>query len=168
MTSIAPLAFDWDGDAMIPLSPKRADAVYVVGQRYRLVPHEDRNANSHRHYFACVHSAWLNLPEEICDRFATSEHLRKWALIRAGYRDERTIVCGSKAEAQRIAAFMKPMDDFAVIVAREATVVAWTAKSQSVKAMGNKTFQESKTKVLDVLSEMIGTDAAELGRSEAA
>jgi hypothetical protein len=110
----------------------------------------------------------VNLPEQLADRFATSEHLRKWALIKAGYRDERTIVCASKSEAQRIAAFFKPMDDFAVVVSREATVISWTAKSQSVKAMGNKVFQESKTKVLDVLSEMIGSDAATLGRSKAA
>lgn len=162
MNAIAPVPFEWDGDAMIPTNARMADRHYVVGERYRLVPHEDRNANSHRHYFACIHEAWLNLPEPMMERFASSDHLRKHALIKAGYCDERTIACSSKAEAQRVAAFIRPMDEYALVAVREATVIHWTAKSQSVKAMGNKTFQESKTKVLDVLSDMIGTNVTEL------
>ena len=152
-----PLDFTWDGEAMVPDRPGLADRQYVVGERYRLAVEEERSASSHRHYFAAVAEGWKNLPDEYAERFPTSEHLRKWALIKAGYRDERTIVCSTKAEAQRVAAFMKPLDEYAVIVAREALVVCWTAKSQSVKAMGKKAFQESKQAVLDVLDDMLGT-----------
>lgn len=160
----ATIIYRWDGDAMAPLPrfARLADRQFVVGQDYELVEHHERSDASHRHYFACIRDAWLNLPEEHSDRFASEAHLRKWALIRAGYRDERTIACASKAEALRFVAFMKPMDDYAVVVAREAVVVVWTAKSQSVKAMGKADFQASKEAVLGVLADLIGTDPASL------
>jgi hypothetical protein len=117
---------------------------------------------SHNQYFAAVTEAWKNLPEEYADQFPSVDHLRKWCLIKAGYRDERTIACSSKAEAQRIAAFIKPMDSFAVVVVREATVAVYTAKSQSMKAQGKKDFQESKAAVLEILAGMIGTSSETL------
>lgn len=159
---IRPLAFRWVGDAMVPLSPHLADGQYVVGEVYRLVPMEDRSEASHRQYFAAVNDAWRNLPEAMADQFPTSEHLRKWALIKTGYRDERSIVAGSKAEAQRMATFIEPMDEFAIVTTSAATVTVWTAKSQSMKAMGKAEFQKSKGDVLDLLASMIGTDAAAL------
>ena len=160
--TIAPITYEWDGNVMVPLNPRLANKQFVVHQRYRLVPHEERSGRSHGHYFASVKEAFDNLPEHMAEHFATSEHLRKYALIKAGYRDERSIACASQAEAQRVAAFCKPMDEYAVVVVREATVIVFTAQSQSMNAMGKKAFQESKKKVLDALSQMIGTDAAAL------
>jgi len=162
---MTPIYFQWDGEVLKPASAywaKRADEEYVVGEKYKIAPIEDRSMNSHRHYFACVHEAWSNLRDADAERFATSEHLRKWVLIKTGYHDERSIVCASKAEAQRLAAFIKPMDDFAIVVVREATVTVYTAKSQAIRAMGNKTFQKSKTDVLEYLSAMIGVKIDDL------
>ena len=68
----------------------------------------------------------------------------------------------NKAEAQRIASFVRPLDEFAVVTVREATVAVYTAKSQSARAMGRATFQKSKTDVLDALSEMIGVTTPQL------
>lgn len=160
--TIYPLGFQWDGESMIPLNPRLADKYYVVGETYRMVPQEDRSQASHRAYFAAIREAWQNLPEQYADHLPTDEHLRKWALIKAGYRDERTIACASKAEAQRIAAFIKPMDDYAVVVAREAVVTVYTAKSQSMRAMGRRDFEESKHKVLDVVASLVETDVETL------
>lgn len=165
MSAPAPILTTWDGEAFYPLGPawaRRADKHYVVGERYTIAPVEERSLKSHSHYFAAVNDAWRNLQEEHADRWPTAEHLRKWALIKSGYRDERTHVCDSKAEALRLAAFMKPMDDYAVVVARDNIVVHWTAKSQSMRAMGKKEFQESKDAVLGVLAELLGTTAGEL------
>ena len=152
---------------MVPLSAfrLRADDVFVIGQVYKLEEIEERSTKSHKHYFACVREAWQNLPEEAADRFPSPEHLRKWALIMAGYADERSIVCASKAEALRLAAFIRPMDDFAVVVARENVVKAFTPQSQNTRAMDQKTFQESKDAVLDRIAQLIGTDAATLKRN---
>ena len=56
---------------------------------------------------------------------------------------------------------MKPLDDFAVIVTSDATVTVYTAKSQSLKAMGKKVFQKSKDSVLDIAWQMAGMERTE-------
>ena len=160
MSTIHP--FRWDGEAMIPRSPKRADEQFVVGEVYRMEVREERSINSHSHYFAAVHDVWLNLHEEEAERFATAEHLRKYALIRTGWHQERQIVCASKAEAQRVASFVRPMDEYAIVTATEAVVTVFTAKSQSYRAMGKKDFQTSKQDVLDLLASMIGVEPQQL------
>lgn len=159
-----PIPFRWEGDSFAPMPGfgKRCDEVFVVGQVYRLAEQEDRSAASHRHYFACINAAWENLPAGAAEQFPTPDHLRRFALIKAGYADSRTLVASSKAEAQRLAAFVRPLDTFAVVAASEATVTVWTAKSQSVRAMGKKDFQESKDAVLSIIAEMIGTTPAML------
>lgn len=157
MTAPTTMHYQWDGEAFVPLSARRADRLFVVGETYEMEVREHRSEASHRHYFAAINDAWGNLPEEIADRFATPDHLRRWCLIKAGHRDERTFVCKTRAEAVQLAAFMKPLDDYAVIVARETVVIVATAKSQSKKAMGAKVFQKSKDDVFRILGELLGT-----------
>lgn len=164
------LAFTWDGEAMRIASrfARQADQQFVIGETYTLAEVQDRSSASHRHFFASVNEAWMNLPESWAERFPSAEHLRKFALIKAGYRDERSIACASKAEAQRVGAFVKPLDDYAVVVVMEAMVVVMTAKSQSVRAMGKTEFQASKDAVLQVVADLIGTDVRALGAARAA
>ena len=166
--TIPPIAFRWDGESMIPLHPKLADKHYVIGEAYRLEHREERSSATHAHYFAVIAEAHANLPDDLAERFATPEHLRKFALIRCGYRDERTITCSSKAEAQRLAGFIKPMDEFAVVVPIGAAVTVYTAKSQSMRAMGKQEFAASKEAVLTYLAQMIGTTPEALSKAEAA
>jgi hypothetical protein len=158
------LLFKWDGEAMTPARPRQADAEFVVGESYLLDRVEQRSSASHAHFFACVNEAWRNLPEDQAERFPTAERLRKYALIMTGYRDERTIVASSTAEALRLAAFIRPMDEFAVVIVRGAVVAVMTAKSQSMRAMKKKAFSESKQAVLDYLASMIKVDRATLER----
>jgi hypothetical protein len=163
-----PCAFEWDGEVMKPLNSKRADAFYTVGERYLMVPVSHRSEVSHKHEFAWLREAWMSLPEELAERFPTAEHLRKWALIRAGYSDSHTITCASKAEALRVAAFIRPIDEFAVVITNEATVTRYTAKSQSRKAMGAADFQRSKTLIMEVIAKMLGVEPGQLPQQEAA
>jgi hypothetical protein len=165
---VPPLYYTWDGEALVPRHPALCDRHLTVGEEYCLVEHHERSRRSHAHYFSCIHAAWLSIPEHLADRFPTSEALRKFALIKAGYADERSIVCASKAEAQRVAAFVKPMDTYAVVVVKEAVVSVFTAKSQSTKAMGRKVFQESKVAVLEYVADLIGVTPEALARREAA
>ena len=155
---IPPVDFRWDGAAMVPLSAAAAERAYVAGESYRLAPVHDRSHRSHAHYFAMIEEAWRNLPEALAERLPTPEHLRKYALIRAGFRDERSIVAASKAEALRIAAFVKPLDEFAAVAVHEATVTVMTARSQSTRAMGRAAFQRSKDAVLDAIAAMAGVE----------
>lgn len=161
--------FDWDGDAMVPRAAfkKRCDEEFVVGEIYRLEAREERSINSHRHYFAAIREAWINLPEHMAERYASPEHLRKTALIKAGYRNERAIACTSPAEAVKVAAFLTPIDEYAVVVVRGNVVYHLTAKSQSMKAMGKKEFGESKEAVLNAVAALIDVTPEELRKSAA-
>ncbi len=154
----APIPFRWSGEAMVPAArfAKQCEKEFVIGEIYPMAVQEERSGVSHRHLFASIREAWLNLPDDLAEQFKTPEHLRKWALIEAGYADERTVVCSSKLEARKIAAFMRPMDEFAIVVARDSVIKVYTAKSQSTRAMNKRDFQESKTKVLDIISGLIG------------
>jgi hypothetical protein len=166
----APLSYRWSGDSfeILPRHQKAADAEFVIGQVYTLEEVKGRSQVSHNHYFAAIQSGWMNLPEQVAERFPTTEHLRKWCLIRSGYHDQRSIVAASKAEARRVAAFIKPIDEFAVVVVSECTVTVYTAKSQSKKAMGAADFQASKQAVLDLIAEMIGVETKQLKQEQAA
>lgn len=168
----APLRLRYEGEGEFRVVSNywamKADQEFVVGEVYAMVEHHDRSANSHRHYFAVIADAWRTLPDQLLEQYPTSEHLRKKALVWKGYRDERTIVAASQAEAERMAAFVKPMDDFAVVTVRDAVIRVWTAKSQSVKAMGAKDFQQSKSDVLDFIDDLLGVERGSVAKSEAA
>lgn len=160
-----PIPFQWTGEAMQPAKgfARLADKEFVIGEVYTLEEADaSRSQASHRHYFATVYDCWLNLPELDAERFPTAEHLRKYALIRAGYCDTREIVCASRAEAVRLGAFITPMDPYALVTVKDACVRVYTAKSQAPKAMGRKVFQESKDAVLDVLAGMIDVPTEKL------
>lgn len=162
----APMAFRWTGEAFEPLPRfvRACDDTFAIGEVHTLEVTEDRSGPSHRHYFAAIREAWMSLRDDAADRLRSPEALRKFALIRAGYADSTSMVASSKAEAQRLAAFMRPMDEFAVITVEGATVTRWTAKSQSMRAMGKKDFQASKEAVLGILADMLGTAPGEIER----
>lgn len=168
----APLYYRWQGDGFAPLGrhARMADQQFVIGQVYRLEVVEERSAKTHRHQFAWLREAWLNLPEKYrYEPWAQSpEHLRKYALIRAGWHDCQTFACGSKAEAERWAARLRPLDDFSLVVPRGTMVERYTAKSQSVRAMGKKDFQASKQAVLEYVAGLLEVEPAELAKAEAA
>lgn len=166
----APVTVTWDGEAFAPHRrfAKACDADFVIGQQYQIVVQEQRSMRSHAHYFASVHEAWLNLSEVDADRFPTSEHLRKFALIRTGFANSRQFVASSKAEAVRLAAFIRPTDEYALVSVEGAVVTVWTAQSQSMKAMGKEAFGASKKAVLEFVAGMIGTTPEALIQSRAA
>ena len=168
MSAPLPIVARWTGEALEPLgrSKREADAEYVIGEVYRFTRYEERSEASHRHYFAALHEAWANLPADLSERFPTSERLRKFALIKTGYATQRQIVASSRAEALRLAAFVAPMDEYALVETRGAVVTVWEAESQSMRAMGKKRFQESKDAVLGYCASLIGVEPETL-RSEA-
>jgi hypothetical protein len=166
--ALPPTSWTWTGEHMAPLNPRwarQADATFVVGETYTFVPYEERSGNSHRHFFATVKDLWDSLPEAMAGEFPTPEHLRKRALIRTGYHDQRSIVCASKAEALRVAAFIQPLDTYAEISVSGCVVVHLTAKSQDYRSMGREIFGESKSAVLDWISDLIGVDPQHVGRA---
>lgn len=160
--SIPPMAFSWDGEHMVPRHRTRADRHYVVGENYWLAPWEERSQATHDHQFAWLADAWANLPEDLKDLYPTPKHLRKRALIEAGYYDEQITDAGTNAAALRVAAMLRTIDEFSLVVVRGPLVVRRTAKSQSRRSMDRKTFQDSKQKVLEIVADMIGVPAEQL------
>ena len=160
-----PVQFQWDGEAMVPANRFWAgvcDKQFVVGERYTLAEHHERSGNSHRHYFAEVKTAWDNLPEDQAERFPTPEHLRAYALIKTGWHDKADFVASSKAEALRMAAFLRPIDEYSIVLVKDNIVSRFTAKSQAYRAMNKKDFQASKDAVLDYVSGLCGISVEEL------
>lgn len=143
----------------------RADKDFVVGEIYKMVEHHDRSDASHNHYFAAIKNGHDSLPDAFRDEYPTTEHLRKKALIRKGYCSHRDHVCASKAEASRLRAFIRPMDEYAIIEARECVVRIYTAMSQSKKAMGAKDFQESKQAVLNFIDDLLRVERGATARA---
>ncbi|MCI0598742.1 MAG: hypothetical protein L0Y60_04345 [Beijerinckiaceae bacterium] len=155
-----PVAFKWDGNAMVPFGrfAKTATSRFVSGHVYSFVEEElGTSDHSRRHYFACLRSAWLNLPEAISAQFPTSEILRKHALIRTGYCNSHQIVCASKGEAIRLAAALSAIKDAYAIVTIDCCIVTrLTARSQARRAMKVKEFQASKNAVFEFLAGILG------------
>lgn len=163
----AAIHFRWDGEAMVPLPrfARVADRQFVIGEEYELVEHHERSSASHRHLFALIKEAWINLPERDAERFPSAEHLRKYALIKAGHVDVQTIACSSQAEALRWAEVMRRTDPYSLVVVSAGSVAIYTAKSISGRSLDKADFQKVKERALGVLAELIGADPAELGKA---
>lgn len=157
---MAPVVFQWDGDAMTPLPrfSRLCNEEFVIGEHYKMNAQSERSWKTHRHFFVTLYDAWLNLPENVSmEAWAqSSEHLRKYALIKTGWYNSQTHACGSMAEAQRWARNLRPYDEYSITVQVGSTVVVYKAKSQSTKAMGARDFQQSKNDVLDFAAGLLG------------
>ncbi len=159
MTENYPIRFDWDGEVMRPANAywaKKCDALFVIGQHYELEQHLERSTASHRAYFAEIKSAWENLPEDIAHQFPSAEALRKYALVKSGHCNQNTFVCETKSQAQKLAAFLRPMDEFGMIDVRGTVVTRYVPHSQSYREMDKERFRKSRDDVLRVIGEILG------------
>jgi hypothetical protein len=156
------IIFEWTGEAMQPLPRYHnlANAEFVVGERYRCEVQEDRSWTSHRHQFAWLHDAWLTLPEHVAARFMNQEQLRKHALIAGGFCDSTTIVCASRAEAERWCRHLRSREPDTIVKIEGNVLIQFTARSQKRGAMDAKTFQASKQAVLDYVEGLLETTRA--------
>lgn len=164
---LTPMVYRWDGCAMqvIPRFAKEADKRFVCGQTYVMEEIQERSAASHRHFFASVRQAWMNLPERLVLDFPSAEHLRKFALVRAGFYDRRSIATKSPSEAAKIAAFIRPMDEFAVVTVDGSIINVFTAKSQNYREMSKQEFAASKDAVLRILEDLLRVEEGEIEKA---
>jgi len=159
-----PIMAKWDGTAFVPF--RRHDnecaARFVIGENYLLDPEEPSSSLSRAHQFAWLREAWKQMPESLTDMYPTPEHLRKRALIEAGFFRETVIDVGNKAGALRVATAWRAKDEFAYVAPRGGFVIIREAESQSGTNMGRKKFQESKQKMMDIVAQMLGVSADDL------
>lgn len=147
---------------------EKANEQFVAGATYWLSIEPERSEKTHNHEFAVVNEAWKTLPESLQADFPTSDSLRKRALIECGYYTEERIDAGTQAAALRVAAYVRAKDQFAWVVTRGGVVVVRNAVSQSRQAMGAAAFQESKTRILEWIADLIGVELEQLSRARAA
>ena len=155
----------WDGSNPIPLRQyaKILDASLVIGERYLTTFEPLSSIKSRSHYFATIADIFSSWPESHPRQFDTPDHMRYWALIRCGFRKERLFSAANKAEAGRLAAFLRRDDDQYVEAAvHDNVVVEWTALSQKTHAMGREQFGRSKTEVLAFLAGEVGVTVESL------
>lgn len=154
------IPFIWTGEAMVPDQKfcKLAERQFKKGERYVLEPHDEISHKERGFYFASVNEAWGNLSEEALVRYPSPNHLRRWALIKAGWRRENFTTCDSETRATQLAAFVRNLDDTAVVVVEGNVVRTYVARSQRVApgAMTLEEWRKSKQDVLDILSGTIG------------
>jgi hypothetical protein len=148
-----PLWYRWNGAVMVPMRPELAERQFRPDGHYLLEAHHERSYARHKMYFASLAEAWASLHS---DEWPTVEHLRKRALIRTGWYDERAIACDSVEMAERVAAFIRPLDEFSVVMVDGLVVRQLSAQSQSYKAMGRDRFNASMDAVLDYVAGLLG------------
>ena len=161
----------FDGRAFIPTTAshaRRARDAFGEGEVVVMSVDAERSLRSHNHQFAQIEDYWRNLPDRLAEMpFAKSaDTLRKHALIVTGYADCETIDAGSKAAAERVAAYLSRLatqaHGYCIVKVSGPGVRCFTPHSQSVRAMGSKEFQESKTKVMEWIEDLLA------GRQDAA
>lgn len=148
----------------------RAAELFVDGAVYWVNVEAERTEKSHRHEFGWLKTAWQSLPESISHDYPTPEHLRKRALVLGGFYDETVIDAGSNAAALRVCTSIKafPGETFSMVFVRGPFVIIRRPESQSHRAMGASRFQESKTKILEIVADMLGIEPADLDRQREA
>lgn len=158
---MAPIPCIWKGEAFHPASMaglREAASRFGEGEIVPLDVAHARSKVSHDHFFAVVAEAHGTLPENLAERFPTPDSLRHYALCKAGHCDVETFVGSSMAEAVRIAAFMRAgVRDGVQVVVSGRSVTRLTPHSQSLRAMGGRVFQESKSAVLEVIADLLET-----------
>lgn len=167
MTGGPPVECFWNGEALVPSSEawkRRAVKQFVTGEIYHMVEQEPRSMASHGHYFARVTELFDNLPEHLAERFPTSDHLRRYALIKTGWHNSQAMTAPSHAAALKLASFIRPIDEFAVVDVRDCVVTVFTAKTQSFR-MGNADFKKSKDDVLGFLEDLVGVTSTARGNA---
>lgn len=164
MSTPPPIPMIFNGEAFYPLPNfmRVAREHYGAGEVVPMLRHEERSGVSHRHFFACVNEAWKNLPEDLAAEFQSADALRKHALIQTGHYDVTRTVCMFKTEALRLAAMMRQLDGYAVVIIDGKIVTRLTAKSQDMKSMDRAEFAKAKEDVLSYLADLIGVAPAEL------
>lgn len=171
MSERPPIECTWDSAASVfrPTSPYQgrvASKHYGAGEVVRLMELPERSNASHNHLFAAIENTFQSLPPLLAERWPTVTHFRKYVTIKAGHCFSDSITCPSHADALRVAAWARKLDEFALVDVTGKVVTRFSAKSLSYRAIGDKKeFQRIKDKILEVLADQIGVTSGELSRA---
>lgn len=152
-----PLIYMGDGEfrASSSYHVRRCEEQFGLGELITVEAQNERSRASHAHYFAVLDELWQTLPESLGDDFPSSEALRKWCLIKAGYSTQTKLVFKDNEAAIEAEMLIADLDNYAVCEVTDNILAVWRAKSQSLKAMGKEEFQKSKDAVLTEVRKLL-------------
>jgi hypothetical protein len=171
MTTAGPISFVYQDGAFRPAGRYAAEQVaarYGDGQVVKLVEYEPRSRAHHNWFFVAVTHVFENLTDEQRLLWPTEEALRKYALCKAGCCDVATHVCSSKAEAERLAGFLRSHRMADLVVHDGSLVTALSAWSMKYREMSKTRFRECVEKTLPILADIIGVEVEALEQARAA
>lgn len=128
---------------------------------YALGPVEGVPSRSRGGFFAAIHEAWNNLPAED-ERYPSSEHLRKVALVKAGWATHAQYVLDTAKDAKSMAVGLRKSDGYSIITVSGCSINVWTAKSIAAGAISGEEWRVVKTKALDWVATLARTTRPEL------
>lgn len=134
------------------------DRQLVVGEAYRIDIYHERSEKFHAKYFAVIADAWEHLPEAWAALLPSPEHLRKYALIKAGWCEVVTFPMKSKEDAIRAINTAKFFDAYCLATASANVLTVYKARSQRKSYQSAVEFKEIAGKVFHIIGEMIGVD----------
>jgi len=134
------------------------DRKLVAGEHYRIDIYNERSEAFHNKYFATIAEAWLNLPDPWDSILPSPKHLRKYALIKAGWCDVVTLPLKSASDAIAAVSALKLLDSYCLAVPSKNVVTVYKARSQRRAFQDAASFHETAHKVFDVIASIIGVD----------
>lgn len=159
MSDLLPLRYE-GGGVFRCLYPNRISVPVGEVRGWQMM--ESRSKASHDHFFAVVTEAWKSLPEDMAEEFPSPDHLRKWALIKAGFCTMTKVACSNNEAAVNLLRAWKAVDRYSILNVDGKVVTIWTADSQRKDTQGRKEFQAAKDAAMHILSNLIGTDVTTL------
>lgn len=129
-----------------------------------------RSPADHRRFFGVIRAAFHHWPEAHDFQPDSDQHLRKWLLCRAGYRDVTTIPCEFaehepavlKLVALAAEGAVKAAKGHAFIRPHGAGIAVFSAKSIKWDELDQKAFGKVREAVEEVIRAEIGIDPDQL------
>lgn len=145
------------------------DEHLTAGDLVCLTEDNSRSMKQHRWLFALVRKAFDTLPMDQVLRFPSEEHLRKYALIKAGWCDINTQSFSTPEMAKLAAKAFKiganittDGRNFTMTVVRDDTVMYVTPRSISLRACKGAEWESACQGVVNYLCELLHCDVTQL------
>lgn len=161
---IRPVMFEWTAEgvmAPLPRFKRLCDRQYAVHEQYALAPVDNISDSSRRGFFGAIRETWRNLPEDD-NRFPSEEHLRKRALVGAGWAAHSQYVLDTPTDAKKLAVILRRHDEYAVIRVSGNTLDVWVAKSIGGGQITPEEWKQVKPRALDWAAAQIHVRRTEL------
>lgn len=161
---IRPVQFIWTDEGVMKPLPRfktLCDRQYAVGEEYALGPIDNIPSKSRAGFFVDLHNAWSTM-QEGDNRFPSETHLRKRALIAAGWATHTQTVLDTPKDAQKSKIMLNRVEEYALVTIGGCVVDVWIAKSIANGQITAEQWRVVKPKALAWIAEQANTTVEDL------